>query len=576
MTDTGRVTTNTVNMSVAKEESGNFGQVSSSAPRINLQPNSINQFGAEITTTVRNPIDSSRQREKGTTTDLESSLEFEHDLIFDVAKLFAPSFAFVKPTNSDLQFTVNSLNASTSSTTITVDETISATAIAKLTPQTNLHILMHADDFSINANNGVYPVDAAPSGNDVVLTTSADTTEDETVPTDSISKPRLNLAGARINITEADVIRYNSSSRRVILGKGDNSGSALATVLNYLDDNDLIKLGQLVHFGGSGLRGLFTTGDVDNNDDDVEYITYGRIIAINKVNYEVRSIEFDKLSFTPPGFTDAMPNGVDTVMFGAAGQTQSGQSQTLSYELDILFGQFVRNVTTSDPDYIEDHYTFELDFPGLFGNDSTTNAPISGFQYSIGNYCNTMEFSLPLTEKATINFGFMGTDTKDPVEENMRTTGFDSAKNFSKVTLYNTTADIARLRLEDVDEAGLTTDFKSLTLTLNNNVNPEKVLGTLGARFVNAGNFEVNLETQVLFTNGEVVNAIRNNETLSLDFILHNEDGIIAVDIPAMTISGGGRDFPENETVLINITGQAHRHETLNTSIGISLFSYGP
>ncbi|RUQ78142.1 hypothetical protein ELZ22_17345, partial [Brucella abortus] len=101
-------------------------------------------------------------------------------------------------------------------------------------------------------------------------------------------------------------------------------------------------------------------------------------------------------------------------------------------------------------------------------------------------------------------------------------------------------------------------------------------IGRLGAAFMNTGNFEVNVEAQVLFTNGDVVAAIRENETVALDFILKNEDGAIAVDIPSMTLGGGGRDFPVNESVLLNSTGMAFKDATLETSIGVSLFAIVP
>ena len=52
---------------------------------------------------------------------------------------------------------------------------------------------------------------------------------------------------------------------------------------------------------------------------------------------------------------------------------------------------------------------------------------------------------------------------------------------------------------------------------------------------------------------------------------MKNDDGVIAVDIPAMTMGGGGREFPENQSVLVSITAQAEEHETLGTSIGVSL-----
>ena len=102
------------------------------------------------------------------------------------------------------------------------------------------------------------------------------------------------------------------------------------------------------------------------------------------------------------------------------------------------------------------------------------------------------------------------------------------------------------------------------------------MLCNLGAKYMNFGNFEVNVDAQLVFSDAGVAAAIRNNTTLSMDFGLKNDDGALFIDIPAIALGGGGRDFPVNESVLINTTGEAFADPTLNTSIGISLFPIVP
>jgi len=115
-----------------------------------------------------------------------------------------------------------------------------------------------------------------------------------------------------------------------------------------------------------------------------------------------------------------------------------------------------------------------------------------------------------------------------------------------------------------------------MSLSLVNNVSPEKCLGTLGAAFMNTGNFEVNLEAELLFTNGDVVDRIRANTTVTMDFGVENDDGAVWVDIPSMTLGGGARSFPVNESILVSLTGNAFGDATLGTSLGVSLFPYMP
>ena len=237
-------------------------------------------------------------------------------------------------------------------------------------------------------------------------------------------------------------------------------------------------------------------------------------------------------------------------------------------QIDLFFGRFVKNVSVDDSNYLERSFQFEGAYQDL------ANPSGDEYEYAKGNFCNTASFDLPLTDKATVTFAFVGTDTEPPTET--RADNADAPLNPVDTSAFNTSADIARLRITEVDETGLTTDFKSLTLTLNNNVSPEKVLGTLGARFMNTGNFEVDLEAQLLFSNGDVVDAIRENRTLTLDFGIRNDNGGIFVDIPSLTLGGGDREFPVNESILINTTAQAFGDPTFNSSIHVSLFPYLP
>ena len=132
--------------------------------------------------------------------------------------------------------------------------------------------------------------------------------------------------------------------------------------------------------------------------------------------------------------------------------------------------------------------------------------------------------------------------------------------------------DFARLRVEDVDELGLTSDFRDITLNIANNITPEKVLGTIGSKFINFGNFEASLEATALFTSPDVIQKILANETLSMDFIVENGDGVMSIDIPSLTLGGGAREFPENESLFrVSLAPNAFQDDRLNTSIGISL-----
>lgn len=307
----------------------------------------------------------------------------------------------------------------------------------------------------------------------------------------------------------------------------DASGNLTSTVLDFTTLD--LTLGQSIWIGGDAAINQFS---------NAENAGFARVMGI-----AANLLTLDKKSQT---FV-----------------TEAGVAQ----EVDLYFGRFVRNVSVDDSDFLERSFNFEGSYQNLA-------EPNDAYEYAVGNYCNTVGFDLPLTDKATVTFAFIGTDTAVPTET--RETNADSPVVPVQTGEFNTSADIARLRIQDVDEAGLTTDFKSITLNINNNVSPEKVLGQLGAKYMNTGNFEIDLEAQLLFSNKDVVSRIRNNTRVTMDFSIKNDDGGILVDIPSMTLGGGDKEYPVKESILINTTAQAYRDTTLGTSIGVSMFPYLP
>lgn len=519
----GQVRTNNITLSVARE-SAVIGVLPGSPIWNLLEPNSIGTFGATITTVARDPISRNRQRRKGTITDLDSAVDFEADLTLSHFNIFAEGFAFSTAVNSEMDIT----SSAVASTTAYTVPALSAAQAAKLVfSAANNATLVFARGFTSPANNGIKTLGVNPAAAATAITVTQ-TLVAEAAPANA----QLELTGVRSLAAATDLTWvWNGTTKRGTL----TSASDIAdfAVLG-------LTVGQTVHIGSPGA----TSGSVINAFENVaanDIYGYGRVVAINGPD-----LVLDKV--------DA------TLMFS------DGTSPTTA--VDLLFGKFIRNVGTDSPDFLEQSFQFELSYPGL------QNPSGDEFEYSEGNFANEMTVNMPLTEKATVSFAFIGTDTPAPVTTQRTNASTPLAP--VQTSAFNTTSDCLRLRVTELDETGLTTDFKNVTITLTNNVTPEKVLCNLGARFINAGNLEVNVEAQALFTDSRVPAAVRANTTLTMDFGLRNDDGAIYFDIPAMTLGGGDKEFPVGETVLINIPGQAFADPILNTSIGISIFPIVP
>jgi hypothetical protein len=475
-----------------------------------LEPNGISSYGAEITTVARDPISKSRSRRKGTTVDLDSGAEIDQDLTLDTLEDFAEGFLFASGYNMDLIF--EGSDAGASGYTVAA---LTAAQGAKLQYTSGGPIsLLYARGYVNAANNGLQVLSADAASTDTTLQVSGLTTE--TAPANA----RVEVAGIRPEVGDLSL----TVSAGVGTLTSGNNGAA-----NNIDFTTLgLQVGQFIHIGGLTGANQFSAG-----------AGYGRIITI-----AAGTITLDKLSTTLA--------------------TDTGAGETV----DLLYGQFVRNVDVDDASYLEQYYQLEAAFPNLGAGGVTE------YYYSINNLCNQLAFSLPLTDKATVTAGFIGTDTEVPTTS--RKTGASSAVEPIRTGAFNTSADIGRLRIIDTDETGLTTDFKSMTLTIDNQVSPEKVLGNLGARYMNVGNLQVTLETQIVFTNADVIDRIRENTTVAFDFLLTNDDGGFIAELPSLTLGGGDLELPINESVLLNIEGETFNDPVYGYSMGISTFPVLP
>jgi len=372
--------------------------------------------------------------------------------------------------------------------------------------------LIYARGFTNAANNGLHVVDAGSTGTEIEVTSSLVT--EASPPTTA----RIEVCGYRTDTGDLDVTV---------------SGTSVTLTTTTLDFTTLgLTVGQTIFVGGEAAANKFATNPTANSG-------YLRIVSI-----AANSMVCDKSS----------GNWV----------TEANTTQ----DVDIYFGRFLRNVAVDNADFLEESIQFEATWTDLeaVGTDA--------YEYAKGNYCNQLTLNLPLSDKATCEFGFVGTDTEPP--STTRASEAENAISPIQTEAFNTTADIARLRITQTDETNLTSYFKTLTLTVNNNVTPEKVIASLGAAFMNIGNFDVSIESQVIFTDKAIPTAIRNNTTLTMDFSLENSDGAFFFDFPAITIGGGDKEFPENESVLMNVPASCFEDPTLGYSMSISHFPFMP
>lgn len=239
--------------------------------------------------------------------------------------------------------------------------------------------------------------------------------------------------------------------------------------------------------------------------------------------------------------------------------TETGTGKTVS----IFTSSFVRNVPVDSTDFVKTEYTMEARY--------NTDPVI--YEYARGVSANQLTINAPLTEKMTMDMTFVAQDLSEPVDTALPGSGYN---NYIENEAYNTVTNLNRIRLTGIDESGLSTYLKDVTVTVNNNVSGENVLGVMGAAFTNLGNLDVTMDTETVMTDGKVLAAIRNNQTVNFELAGVNGDGAIVINIPSMTLGDGSKNLATGEKVKVTVSGTAHQEESIGFMISFSVFPYLP
>jgi hypothetical protein len=238
--------------------------------------------------------------------------------------------------------------------------------------------------------------------------------------------------------------------------------------------------------------------------------------------------------------------------------------------IDLYFGSFIRDVGSLHADYKTPSRSVEWTLPKL-GAGSTTE-----WWYSRGNMNNTYTLNMSPGDKITVQGTWIGMVTDDPVT--VQATGWSTpfVPTPGTFNMITTSADLARLRLQNSDETGLSTDFKSMTVKINNNVTGEKELGTYGNARLNVGGFDVDFDVNALLIDDGIIKALRDNRNPSLNWAMRNDDGATLCDAPCCDVEDAPPEAARNESVRIKGKIGARRHPTLNYTLSASRLPFCP
>lgn len=532
----GQVLTNNTGLAYAIEASPNV--LPGSPDWKTLEPEAVGAFGAEVQSVSRNPISKKRQRRKGTTVGIDAAAEFDADTTIDSLVDFTEAFVFATAVNADLTFRA----AAAVATGFTIPAATVAQGAKMQWITAGMKTLLHVAGYATAARNTgttLIELTADLASTDVTIVVGSGLAT-ETAP----SNAEVTVAGIR---AEDGDLALAVSGNIGTLTSGNNAA------VNNLDFTTLgLTAGQRVCVGGMAAANRFGSTSGGSND------SFG--------GARIRTIAAGTLTLDKMDATLTASDGTDT---------GSGGTDVF---VDLLFGRFARNVSVDNASYEARTFHFEGGLPNLFETEPPTPvANPDGFEYVTGASANIWTWNMPIRDKSTSTFGFIARDAEDPVDNASRKSGASTARDPLFTSAMNTSADFFRLRVTETDDTGLMSDFKDLTVVMTNNLSPEYVLGNTGARFINNGNFEMNVTGDALFLTKGIADRIRAGTTITMDWLVKNDDGAVAVDVPEAVIKGnGGKTYEVGATVRIGLDIEAFEDSLFGTSVGVSFFPVYP
>lgn len=472
-----------------------------------LEPNSYSDFGGELTTVSRTPIDPSRQNKKGTVTDLDASGGFNIDVTkTNLARLLQGFFfadAREKPTTQPLNAAAKPITSVTASTK-------KYAAASTLVAFNKAGYLVFVSGFGVAANNGVKTV------------VSADT--DDITVSEVIADEASPPAAAKL-----EVVGFQAADADVNVAVTSGIPSLISTVLDFTTLGLIV--GEWVYVGGDAAGTKFA-----NNNG------FARISAI-----AAHALTFDDVSWE------------------AVNETGTGKT------IRLWFGLVLKNEST--PSLIKRRsYNIERQ---LSEGPTDTQA-----EYLEGAVANEFTLNVPQADKLNADMSFVACDNTYRSGESG-----DEIKIGTRVAApgedaYNTSSDIARIKMSVIDPASANPDalfgyVTEATLSINNNVSPNKAVGVLGAFDTSAGNFDVGGSITAYFTTVSAVKAVRNNADVGLSIIAASKQNGFVYDVPLLGLGGGRINVEKDNPITVPLEPAGAQNENGYTML-YNKFAYLP
>lgn len=546
-----------------------------------LEPNSYSDFGSNITTVARNPINPSRQRKKGVVTDMDASGGFNQDITIgnttDLLQGFLFADARERPTTDSLvkgrlpvsavagaakTYTfanVNVLSAAVAvgGTNYKVGDVLTVTGgtgaarsarlyVSAINPSTGAVTALAVDDPGVY---GALPANPAATtgglGTGATVTLTAGTSMTFVVG-DIVLASGFSLAANNGIKTLATVASGVLTVSEVLADEAAPPADAMVRTIGRrfaTADISVVmngKLPRLTTAAGNFTTFGFIPGEWVYIDGLTNNVGFARISAI-AAGY----IEFDKTDWAP------------------VAEVGTGKTATLYY------GMIIRN--EADLALIK-RTSYQIE--RTLGQDEVGTMS----EYLIGAVANEFTLNVAQADKVTVDMTFVAID-------NEQRDGTQGVKAGSRPALvvedaYNTSSDFSRIKMASVDPLDpnplpLFAFATDMTLTINNSITPNKAIGVLGGFDTSAGTFEVGGSITAYFASIAAVKAVRNNADITLDFIMVKAGKGLLFDVPLLSLGNGRLAVEQDQAITLPLDTSGAENKFGNT-LTVQVFPYLP
>lgn len=202
-------------------------------------------------------------------------------------------------------------------------------------------------------------------------------------------------------------------------------------------------------------------------------------------------------------------------------------------------------------------------------------------EYVLGACPNTLKVDTKTADKLTATLAFVGLDSATETAQKAGT-----RPSIKPQEAFSSSSDFMRLRLlDDSDGSSLAVYLTDMSLSIDNGVEADKAIGTLGGVDFSIGDFMVSGSVEAYFSTTAAIDAVRNNTTVALDFGLaanvytpgvgYQAAGWV-IDVPAIQLGDGKLKVEKDKKVKLPVNLEAVASAAFNHTLLAVHFPYLP